>query len=883
MRIHNECRRIGIFFRGQFAAVMSAIVIWTLISAGNALASYAVEPPDLDGFADTVRDQRALTSKRIKAAALILGYGFEPAIPEAMSLLGELLTHPVDDIRKLAAQALGNMRMPSKAGLGMLVDAASRDPSPAVVQVALEALVGVSRLARPEMQRQIIIPAVIAAISKGPAQVRKAALYGVWSAKLSSSPVIVALAEALQAEDTEVRAMAAWVMAQLRPPDIDVMAELIRLTNDPQPRVQQVAAIGLGGMRHESKRIVPILARLLHDPSAEVRETAAKTLGKFGIAATPEIPALRRALEDPDKYVRKEAAETLAWIEEAAELTESVLLSKIVSPDAEIRRKAISGFYWLARDTGLREREWPRKMVERSAASWLDGAVLEALMKAASDSNETVSAVAIGALGSFGPPSEDVIALMLIKLSDGSAPIRQNATTALKRFGPEARSAIPTLIKLLRRDEPNVRFAAHDLLRNMKLNLADVVPVLAAIVEEESGEVRLASIRELQRVAWRSEMAREVLENLKEEKPRQPVATPTSVGKRPAPSSKGEDIASLSDDELRKTLEDQLRRPRPDEFRQFASILDPIARAGRISAVEHVLLLHLNDPEPGVRMTSIESLNVLTGEQGEFAVPILSELVRLDQDADVRAASAWVLRKLGRGRPDVIAALTAAVTDSEASVRYSAASALVSFGADAASAMPALIGLSDDQTYYNCAEFGRSLTNVDPISAETMLTKRLRSQNRTARRNAICALGGFPGRDKAFRDRLENILIAGLEGKFGRGGEQIAAAHALARRDLQSDEVELATVSALEDIDHRVRQAVLSSLRQVGTQDDGILSAIKEVLNDSHPEVRAVAAGTLSRLRPFSAGIPIRAALDRELDPQTMEQFAGVLDSLEKY
>lgn len=87
-----------------------------------------------------------------------------------------------------------------------------------------------------------------------------------------------------------------------------------KLASDPAESVRRNTADALGTMRTKSRRVIPALTQLLADESGQVRFDAAYALARHGRAARPATDALVAALDDDNRYVRNHTVEALKRI-----------------------------------------------------------------------------------------------------------------------------------------------------------------------------------------------------------------------------------------------------------------------------------------------------------------------------------------------------------------------------------------------------------------------------------------------------------------------------------------------------------------------------------------------------------------------------------------
>jgi len=222
---------------------------------------------------------------------------------QAVEILNFLLSHETADVRRSAADALG------------------------------------------EIGSEKAVETLIQALQDEAADVR-------WNAadalgKIGCEKTVDALIQALQDEDADLRWNAAGALGKIG--SEKAVEALIQALQDEDDYVRQRAADALGGIR--SEKAVGALIQALQDEDADVRWSAVGALGKIG--SEKAVGALIQALQDEDDYVRQRAAESLAasdlsriqlalmdmWERESPEVNRFLLLEGMRSYDQIIRSR----------------------------------------------------------------------------------------------------------------------------------------------------------------------------------------------------------------------------------------------------------------------------------------------------------------------------------------------------------------------------------------------------------------------------------------------------------------------------------------------------------------------------------------------------------------
>ena len=248
--------------------------------------------------------------------------------------------------------------------------------------------------------------------------------------------------------------------------------------------------------------------------------------------------------------------------------------------------------------------------------------------------------------------------------------IRDQALTAYAMLGPVARPAIPELTLLLHQ-ERTARDAGCALAR---IGPEAITPLASALTNQVQ-EVRLAGIRSL------------IFYNL--------------PGRQVVP-----------------ILIQSLQHPDPGVRQQAAAALSRWADQSEL--IVPALIAALPDRDPAVVSHASESLVRFKEHRRQVTEALLKTLGEKEQ----RAAASSVLgalRQIAPGEPDLIVpAVTKALDDRDAKVRYEAVAVLGNFGARARIAVPSLLRL-----YHNGEEpfrqsIGSALLQIAPEAAATI-------------------------------------------------------------------------------------------------------------------------------------------------------------------
>ncbi|MBI4661578.1 MAG: HEAT repeat domain-containing protein [Verrucomicrobia bacterium] len=180
-------------------------------------------------------------------------------------------------------------------------------------------------------------------------------------------------------------------------------------------------------------------------PAIETRRSAVSALGELGLLAKPAVPALLLVARDPDHVVRDRALNALR---------------KLRHLDDEVHAALV----------GLLSPKRPNaEAVELSRQYQLRGPqVVEALIRAAQDTNASIRRDALETLKDIGPDATSAVPTLARALADSDGGIRYLAARALEEVGPAAKSAIPELGLAVHDTNDMVRTAATRALQKLK-------------------------------------------------------------------------------------------------------------------------------------------------------------------------------------------------------------------------------------------------------------------------------------------------------------------------------------------------------------------------------------------------------------------------------
>jgi len=267
------------------------------------------------------------------------------------------------------------------------------------------------------------------------------------------------------------------------------------------------------------------------------------------------------------------------------------------------------------------------------------------------------------ALGQLGSDAREAVEPLMRILEDQREYeyVRGSAAWALGRIGlPEAKPAVPLLIETLSSRHVSVRRYACWALARLAPAADEAVPRLRRLLADEDAQVRIRAAAALWAIAEQPEAVALLRETIRRGGPDGCVAAEL-LGRMPA----GEAVTSLlvealnmPDEELRQTAAWALAQQGPRVLDALEAPLAAEQPATRRAAVEALGLLGsagmerlirtLEDPSAEVRAAAARELGRL-GPEASQAEPALVKVLG-DSEAAVREAAAWALKQLRTGR-----------------------------------------------------------------------------------------------------------------------------------------------------------------------------------------------------------------------------------------
>jgi HEAT repeat protein len=748
--------------------------------------------------------------------------------------LGKALHHEDTDVRREAAQALGDI---GEAAFGPLTEALKHE-DPDVRLVAVDAL---GRLGESGTLGRLgesgAVAVLVAALEDRDAGVRETAAEALhWVGAAAVAP----LAAALGHETRYVRWRAAVALGELGDPA--AVAPLAGALNNEDGYVRRRAALALHELNDPST--VGVLVSALGNEDRYVRRRAALALGELGdeaavalgrLSVSAAIGTLAAALTDEDEHVRLAGLETIAELGDSdalvflsteredpnpseldvsgggldqPDLLGAGDVSGGLSDQLEVEQLlgALAHADWSVRQRAARVLG---ELGDRSAARALLGAAKE-------DEDPEVREEAVRAIRRVGDP---VFGFSVFgQLEDRDWGVRQMAIRTLVRpvglrIQPKVVNHVASFLHSPGSDRRSVRAEIEDL-----ATLGDRMPVECLMVDlllDADEDLRLETIREFG--GFGDPIAVELLTAaLKcEDSVLMRLAAAEALGELGDPAGVGPLVEALGDEGCHGS--------------------GSSGSGGRkwslpVGMVAAIALCKLDD-RAGLDVLAAEYL--FSGDPRDRAGDVVaaaaanvstttSLLDIWDADAERRRAAAEALGEFGDA--SVVDPLTRALKeDGYPSVRAAAARALGEIGDSAA--VDALLGAFKDEVRDVRAEVPKALGEIGGAPAVDALLGALKDEGSDVRTEVAKALG------KTGDCAAVDALIGALQGK----NESVRSAAARALGEIGNSAAVDALLGVLHDEEGYVRKEVAKALGEIGDPAavDALLGALKDGNSDA--------------------------------------------------
>jgi HEAT repeat protein len=611
---------------------------------------------------------RSLTSalsdpdRSVQIEAILAIDGIGPAARDAVPELVRILKGDGSDLYAAASAALGSIGHDAREAaptLGQLL----HDDDESVATAAALALTRILPAEGEELSQAI--PVLIKSLKSREKHVRAQAADALGAAGRLALPQLIELVKNW-GKDGESAWQAAAALQSLGSQAEPAVPLLVSALSSGKEQIVVHAAGALGAIGAAARPAVPPLRKLLSHQSASIRMHAASALGDLGVAAAEAVDDLTALLKDPEEGVRREAAEALGKIGSDAKGAIPTLIAVLNDSAGSVTMHAA----WALSRMGpaaaepliaaLNDRNLQHLAVvilgDTGAAAKSAAGPLARLL-AEPELDPVFGREVILTLAKIGPDAGEAVPALLAILKDETNPLRPAAAWALAKMG--ARQALPLLIQALPKDD------------NPEMQI--VTPVALLLLNPDSEAfTRLAVPRLVGLLTHDSSVVR-----------REAAATLAGIGPKAAPAV-GQLAVGLAD-------------PDPVLRAEYLSALGAIGPPA--AEALSVILAALADQDLHVRYSATYAIGKI-GSAAKDAIPVLERNLQ-GRDEFLKLISAWALVHVEPRRPGLATVcagpLARALKLPDARVRREAALALGMLGPAAASAVPDLKEVANDQ------------------------------------------------------------------------------------------------------------------------------------------------------------------------------------------
>ncbi|MEO8352370.1 MAG: HEAT repeat domain-containing protein, partial [Chthoniobacteraceae bacterium] len=341
------------------------------------------------------------------------------------------------------------------------------------------------------------------------------------------------------------------------------------------------------------------------------------------------IPKLTEALKNSNLSVRIAAARSLGEMGANADRAETRLMELLNDPDPRARAVALGSLVGVKASPDI---------------------VVPRVKAAIEDESTAVRLTGLQLVPALGEAGKALVPSVMAALKDGDDTVRRAALNALDANSAEA---VPTLIEQL--DDSTLRPAVLDALIRIGSPSSGAVQKLVALLPKASKSQRLQIFGLLAKLGPGAAAARPEISGSLNDKDAELRAAATSA------------FASLEGEAALPVMISALDDSDPKVRQAAAVALGKLGEKAREAAPKLTALLR-QESDRGPALEALERLSV-------DSIPDLLEMLKI-ADPDVKVFACERLRRVGRGKEEVIAPLEAAMRDDNSNVRRAARRAI---------------------------------------------------------------------------------------------------------------------------------------------------------------------------------------------------------------
>jgi HEAT repeat protein len=532
----------------------------------------------------------------------------------------------------------------------------------------------------------------------------------------STEARVACLMAAFRPSDAPPRNTLLWALVQLGPPAVPALLPILADT------AFQVRLLVLDVLRQiATADVCPQLVRVLNDPNPEVARSAVRLLGKFCTPNSQAAQALNQLLAE-GKDLAIDAVEPLSRMGESAipilvlgfkhpkpqvRCAVADALGAICSKSLQTPIAAVPKGVTLPPELEELDRQIAQLDQEKEAAVAQQDFEKAAHLRGQADKlhkkKENITREWREKFNVIEGLDQTALTALTAALADPEEMVRNSAKTALGRLGV---AAIPALVEALQSRETRARLAAAEVLKSLGKGARLAVSALIAALDDHDAAVRAMAAAAL--VKMDSEAVPALLEVLKSSGTEQRIRAASLLG----------DIGNGAQGAIA-GLCAAVTDPTAAVRREAAKTLGRICCNCAVSIP--TLIEALTDSDGDVRSSAETALEKFRchGTQG---LDPLAEAAGKHKDARVRATTVKLLARSAPQSQTAIAAIEAAASDHEETVREVAIQSLSEIEAarKAAAASEAMRAAATTSRYC-CSQCGRQAKPVPASAAKVLM------------------------------------------------------------------------------------------------------------------------------------------------------------------
>jgi len=272
------------------------------------------------------------------SAAVALGAVGPPARVAVPKLIEALERDEFPSVRATAAASLAKIGVADQAVLGAL-ERAQKDKDPTVREAAGKVL-QVLRSGATAQSGEPTVEQCVAALQDQDPQVRAAAAFKLSRFGEAAAKAVPGLIVVLSDKEATVRAEAAWTPARIGPAARAALPTLAKTLRDANLRVRGLSASAIGAQLDASKEYVPALREALAVEQTSAKAGMAAAIWKITGDSSEALPALTGLLSSDDVVKRQNGALGLARVGPPAKEAEPILVKALGDVDPAVRAAA---------------------------------------------------------------------------------------------------------------------------------------------------------------------------------------------------------------------------------------------------------------------------------------------------------------------------------------------------------------------------------------------------------------------------------------------------------------------------------------------------------------------------------------------------------------